>query len=275
MCKSTCNAKPRETEEIREKSQEKSNMKKKNCSAVNPCRTLHRFSRHTKWKQKYYKRLLKAFFRRYILRKISRFFMVKSPTLAHFIAFYLLTYFFLLGNEIPSVSTTEVKMLQHGDSITIFCNINKTSQRTRLKRISWLKNGVVQQSVRNPDPDNLADSLAPLVIKNAAAGDGGNYSCELELRLRNIKPYNVSDSTMITGEYMMSLFCHNSCLLCWDRVHYIFHAWSHLHKISLIWDVIGCASGIPTRLIKYNKNRAIFRMTLKWKRANKTEATNE
>ena len=96
-------------------------------------------------------------------------------------------------------------MLQHGDSITIFCNITKLSGRSGLKRISWLKNGVVQQSLRNPNPDNPADTLAPLVIKNAAARDGGNYSCELELRLRNIKPYNVSDSTMITSEYTMSL----------------------------------------------------------------------
>ena len=133
--------------------------------------------------------------------------MVKSPTLALFIAFYLLTYFFLLGNEIPSVSMTEVNMLQHGDSITIFCNITDAQHpwMTGLKRISWLKNGVVQQSVRNPDPDNPVDTLAPLVIKNAAARDGGNYSCELELELRNYKPHNVSDSTMITSEYTMSL----------------------------------------------------------------------
>ena len=101
---------------------------------------------------------------------------------------------------------TEVNMLQHGDSITIFCNITFAQDyRTGLKRISWFKNGVVQQSVRNPDPDNPADSLAPLVIKNAAARDGGNYSCELELELRNVKRYKVSDSTMITSEYTMSL----------------------------------------------------------------------
>ena len=119
---------------------------------------------------------------------------------------YSLTYLcFILGSEIPVVSVTKVNMLQHGDSITIFCNITKTSRRSGLKRISWLKNGVVQQSLRNPNPDNPADTLAPLVIKNAAARDGGNYSCELELRLRNIKPYNVSDSTMITSEYTMSL----------------------------------------------------------------------
>ena len=96
-------------------------------------------------------------------------------------------------------------MLQHGDSITIFCNITKTSGRSGLKRISWLKNGVVQQSLRNPNPDNPADTLAPLVIKNAAARDGGNYSCELELRLRYVKAYKVSDSTMITSECTMSL----------------------------------------------------------------------
>ncbi|XP_073258790.1 uncharacterized protein [Porites lutea] len=102
-------------------------------------------------------------------------------------------------SEIPVVSVTKVNMLQHGDSITIFCNMTDTQNYgTVLKRISWLKNGVVQQSVRNPDPDYPADTLAPLVIKNAAARDGGNYSCELELWLRNIKPYNVSDSTMIT-----------------------------------------------------------------------------
>ena len=119
---------------------------------------------------------------------------------------YLLTYLcFILGSEIPVVSVTKVNMLQHGDSITIFCNITKPSRWSGLKRISWLKNGVVQQSLRNPNPDNPVDTLAPLVIKNAAARDGGNYSCELELRLRNIKPYNVSDSTMITSEYTMSL----------------------------------------------------------------------
>ena len=95
-------------------------------------------------------------------------------------------------------------MLQHGDSITIFCNITEASEWSRLKKISWLKNGVVQHSLRNPNPDKPVDTLAPLVIKNAAGRDGGNYSCELELRLRYIKAYNVSDSTMITSEYTMS-----------------------------------------------------------------------
>ena len=100
---------------------------------------------------------------------------------------------------------TKVNMLQHGDSITIFCNVTQPSWGTGLKRISWLKNGVVKQSVRNPEPDSPADTLAPLVIKNASARDGGNYSCVLELLLRYVKPYNVSGSTMITSEYAMSV----------------------------------------------------------------------
>ncbi|CAH3152457.1 unnamed protein product [Porites lobata] len=78
-------------------------------------------------------------------------------------------------SEIPVVSVTKVNMLQHGDSITIFCNITEASEWSRLKKISWLKNGVVQHSLRNPNPDKPVDTLAPLVIKNAAARDGGNY----------------------------------------------------------------------------------------------------
>ena len=121
----------------------------------------------------------------------------------YFIVFYLIAHiFFILGDEIPSISVTEANMLQHGDSITVFCNITHPSWSSRLKRISWLKNGVVQQSVRYPDPY----SSVPLVIKNAAAGDGGNYTCVLEVSLRGIRRYNVSDSVMITSEYTISLW---------------------------------------------------------------------
>ena len=121
----------------------------------------------------------------------------------YFIVFYLIAHIFsILGNEIPSISVTEANMLQHGDSITVFCNITHPSWSSRLKRISWLKNGVVQQSVRYPDPY----SSVPLVIKNAAAGDGGNYTCVLEVSLRGIRRYNVSDSVMITSEYTISLW---------------------------------------------------------------------
>ena len=116
---------------------------------------------------------------------------------------YLLTYLcFILGSEIPVVSVTKVNMLQHGDSITIFCNITEASGWSRLKKISWLKNGVVQQSVGYPD----RYSSVPLVIKNAAARDGGNYTCVLEVSLRGIRRYNVSDSVMITSEYTISLW---------------------------------------------------------------------
>ena len=122
----------------------------------------------------------------------------------YFIVFYLIAHkFFILGDEITSISVTEANMLQHGDSITVFCNITNPSWRYQLKRISWLKNGVVQQSVRYPD---RYSPLRPLVIKNAAARDGGNYTCVLEVSLRGIRHYNVSDCVMITSEYTISLW---------------------------------------------------------------------
>ena len=121
----------------------------------------------------------------------------------YFIVFYLIAHiFFILGDEIPSISVTEANMLQHGDSITVFCNITHPSWSSQLKRISWLKNGVVQQSVGYPD----RYSSVPLVIKNAAARDGGNYTCVLEVSLRGIRRYNVSDGVMITSEYTISLW---------------------------------------------------------------------
>ena len=49
-------------------------------------------------------------------------------------------------------------------------------------------------------------SSVPLVIKNAAARDGGNYTCVLEVSLRGIRRSNVSDGVMITSEYTISLW---------------------------------------------------------------------
>jgi len=68
---------------------------------------------------------------------------------------------------------------------------------TPLKRISWLKDGGGLESVRNPDPENPKDTLGPLSIKDVGVRDGGNYTCLLQVLLRNIREYNVTDSTVI------------------------------------------------------------------------------
>ena len=69
------------------------------------------------------------------------------------------------------------------------------------KKISWYKDGVRVQSVRIcPVPDLPEETLGPLLVK---FGSGGNYTCVLEVLLRNVKEYNVSDYTLIRGEFLL------------------------------------------------------------------------
>lgn len=94
-------------------------------------------------------------------------------------------------------------VLQLGENITIFCNMTegKQAKRTRLIRISWYKDGVLQQTLRNPDPTKPRDTLRALILANDRSRDGGNYTCVLEVELRNIKLHIVSDSTIIKSKF--------------------------------------------------------------------------
>ena len=97
----------------------------------------------------------------------------------------------------------EISVLRQGESTTFSCNLTRNPVQgagTVLKRISWYKDGILLESIRNPDPDKPLDTLRPLVLKNIGVRDGGNYTCFLEVALRNIRMYNVSDSTMVESK---------------------------------------------------------------------------
>ena len=108
-----------------------------------------------------------------------------------------------LGSEIPQVVVPDSKVLEHGDDVTLICNLTERGSQasTPLKRISWFKDNVLLESVRNPDPQNSKDTLGPLTIKGVSVRDGGQYTCLLEVLLRNIREYNVSDNTVIHSKY--------------------------------------------------------------------------
>ena len=93
--------------------------------------------------------------------------------------------------------------MQHGDDVTLTCNLTErgNAAATPLKRISWFKDGVLLKSVRNPDPENPNDTLGPLEIDGVGVRDGGKYTCLLEVLLRNVVEYNVSDDIVIHSEY--------------------------------------------------------------------------
>ncbi|KAL9986533.1 hypothetical protein ACROYT_G000698 [Oculina patagonica] len=101
--------------------------------------------------------------------------------------------------EIPKVVVPDISVLQHDDDVTLICNLTEIGNKASnpLKRISWFKDGERLESVRNPDPQDPRDMLGPLKIKAVGLRDGGNYTCLLEVLLRNVKEYNVSDHTVI------------------------------------------------------------------------------
>ena len=96
----------------------------------------------------------------------------------------------------------QISVLRHGEGTTFSCNLTiNPGKATLLKRISWYKDGILLESIRNPDPDKPLDTLRPLVLKNIGVRDGGNYTCFLEVALRYIRMYNVSDSTMVESKF--------------------------------------------------------------------------
>ena len=101
------------------------------------------------------------------------------------------------------MTVPQISVLRQGESTTFSCNLTRNPVQgtgTALKRISWYKDGILLESIRNPDPDKPLDTLRPLVLKNIGVRDGGNYTCFLEVALRYIRMYNVSDSTMVESK---------------------------------------------------------------------------
>ena len=56
------------------------------------------------------------------------------------------------------------------------------------------------KTLRYPDPKTFDDTLF-LELTNDRSRDGGNYTCLLEVLLRNVKLHYVSESTTIESEW--------------------------------------------------------------------------
>ena len=110
--------------------------------------------------------------------------------------------FFLLGNEIPIVTVSTTRELQHGDNFTIVCSVTNLNLKTSLRTLSWYKDGVLRRHVyfKNPNPGNVSDALGSLVVENAVVKDGGNYMCLLHVLLRGFKEHNVSNTIVVQSE---------------------------------------------------------------------------
>ena len=100
------------------------------------------------------------------------------------------------------MKVTDSSVLNPGYDIIIFCNLTKRGNEnsTSLRRISWYKDGKLLESVRYPDPDVQQDFIAPLKVTKVGVQQGGNYTCFLEVKLRHIKEYKVTDGIFIKSK---------------------------------------------------------------------------
>lgn len=114
---------------------------------------------------------------------------------------------FFLASEIPKVAVSKVKILEHNMDASIICNMTERgSQNTRLVKVSWFKDGVVNRTVLIPNPPNSNNPLGPFVLEDVGVKDGGEYTCLLEVLLRDKRPYNVTDSTVISSKCVLLIF---------------------------------------------------------------------
>lgn len=103
----------------------------------------------------------------------------------------------------------DISVLEQNADVTISCNLaerGSNKANTPLKRISWFKDGVLLETLRNPNPTNPDNTLGPLKKDGVSIRDGGKYTCLLEVLLRNVLKYNVSDDTVIHSKYNAHYF---------------------------------------------------------------------
>ena len=110
---------------------------------------------------------------------------------------------FLSESDIPKVTVSNLTV-DHSVPATIFCNITfRGSQTTTLKSL-WL----------SKDGENLTDTLVKdgisestsLVLKDISMKDGGMYSCNLKVLLKDELPRTVKETNSLTSKCFVSYY---------------------------------------------------------------------
>ena len=107
------------------------------------------------------------------------------------------------------MAISQVGVLERGSNVPIFCNLTERgSQRdTDLLDISLTKKGVLKHKVNvSDDPLNSTILLGPVVLENVGVDDGGAYACLLNMKLKNKRPYRVTDSTLVRSRCILLTF---------------------------------------------------------------------
>ena len=137
------------------------------------------------------------------------------------------------------VAISQVGVLERGSNVPITCNLTERgSQDTDLLDISLTKNGVLKHKVNvSDDPLNSTILLGPVVLENVGVDDGGAYACLLNVKLKNERPYKLTDSTLVRSRCILLIF-----VLCFVVVVVVFFfgggARAMFLVVSRVWYMI-------------------------------------
>ena len=115
------------------------------------------------------------------------------------------------------MAISQVGTVKQGNSVPITCNLTKrgSRQESKLLNVSLINNGVlIHRANVSVDPPHSTILLGPFNLKNVGVDDGGNYTCLLEVLLKDKTPYNVTDSTLLRSKCILLILHHFFFIFC-------------------------------------------------------------
>ena len=102
------------------------------------------------------------------------------------------------------MAISQVGIVEHGNSVKLICNMTERGSQgdAKLVNVSLIKNGVlISRANVSEDPLNSTILLGPVFLNNVGVNQGGEYTCLLEVLLKDKILHKVTDSTLVRSKY--------------------------------------------------------------------------
>ena len=108
-----------------------------------------------------------------------------------------------IGSSFPKIAVTDDIVANHGDNISVTCNVTYRGYAAILQEITWMKDGKRLERVRYPIPGEPGRTLTPIVIDSVRTEDGGLYTCVLFVLLNKYTKINITGDVNISGAFFI------------------------------------------------------------------------
>ena len=115
-----------------------------------------------------------------------------------------------IGSSFPKIAVTDDIVANHGDNISVTCNVTYRGYAAILQEITWMKDGKRLERVRYPIPGEPGRTLTPIVIDSVRTEDGGLYTCVLDVLLKYQKQtlLNITGDVNISGAFFILTYIY-------------------------------------------------------------------